>query len=82
MEPVVDGASGDTEQTSKLFLLEVVSGRTFHAIQGLLERANDIVAGFVIRRRDKESVRGLRVALTEFCISHEISSGENSPGDS
>ena len=82
VEPIVDGALGDAKQVSKLLLLELMPGRTFYAIQGLLEHANDFVAGFVIRRREKESVRGLRVALNRVCISHVISSGENSPGDS
>jgi len=63
-------------------LLESIPGGTLYAIQGLLERANDFVAGFVICRRQKESGQGLRVALNRFCISHEIRRAKNPPRDS
>ena len=56
VEPVVDGALGDAEQISELLLLKMLPGGTFRAIQGLLEFANDFVAGFVICRREEESV--------------------------
>jgi len=56
VEPVMDGALGNTDHVPDLFLLELLPGGAFCAIQGLLEGANDCAAGFVIRRRKEESI--------------------------
>jgi hypothetical protein len=52
----MDGALGNTDHVPDLFLLELLPGGAFYAIQGLLEGANDCAAGFVIRRRKEESI--------------------------
>jgi hypothetical protein len=56
VEPVMDGALGNTDHMPDLFLLEFLTGGAFYAIQGLLECANDFAAGFVICRRKEESI--------------------------